>query len=374
MMEAQSVRHLVVRNPAKDVPGSPLAAFVGLVTDSRIYGFADGDQGFAELESPSATRASSMSAGSPSGVQRIQSLPSRMVSPSPLGMRSNAGNAKLDARDQYARNNMVNSTGSATAALTAEPISKFSVDSSTHAADMAPMRQSCPEVASEPRPIQSVASPAASGDVSHSLATKHSVPLSHRGSGISTESTSAAGEVARATSPTIRPLMGARSSQGAIRRNSSSVASLPAHDGNSSVMLANQPSFSPRQQHAPPARSRRHSCDGLWYHDGYPSSRQPSSRRSSMLLFGSSDNGELLSEPGFRANCEAFGKERIRVAAQLWEIDFDEIQLSKRIGEGSFGEVLLGQFRGTKVRAAAAAAVSHLWRLPNRGKRTRETG
>jgi serine/threonine protein kinase len=40
---------------------------------------------------------------------------------------------------------------------------------------------------------------------------------------------------------------------------------------------------------------------------------------------------------------------RYKTAASLWELDFDEIEIIRKIGEGSFGEVLLGNFRGTKV-------------------------
>jgi hypothetical protein len=43
------------------------------------------------------------------------------------------------------------------------------------------------------------------------------------------------------------------------------------------------------------------------------------------------------------------GLTRHKTAAALWELDIDEIETSKKIGEGSFGEVLLGSFRGTKV-------------------------
>ena len=41
---------------------------------------------------------------------------------------------------------------------------------------------------------------------------------------------------------------------------------------------------------------------------------------------------------------------RFRSVVSLWELDFDEVQMIKKIGEGSFGEVMLGNFRGTKVR------------------------
>jgi hypothetical protein len=43
---------------------------------------------------------------------------------------------------------------------------------------------------------------------------------------------------------------------------------------------------------------------------------------------------------------------RYKTAASLWELDFDEIEITRKIGEGSFGEVLLGNFRGTKVGGA----------------------
>lgn len=44
-----------------------------------------------------------------------------------------------------------------------------------------------------------------------------------------------------------------------------------------------------------------------------------------------------------------FSLDRYRAAAALWELDFSEIEITRRIGEGSFGEVFLGSFRGTKV-------------------------
>jgi CBS domain-containing protein len=43
---------------------------------------------------------------------------------------------------------------------------------------------------------------------------------------------------------------------------------------------------------------------------------------------------------------------RFRSVVSLWELDFNEIQMIKKIGEGSFGEVMLGNFRGTKVRGS----------------------
>jgi len=42
-------------------------------------------------------------------------------------------------------------------------------------------------------------------------------------------------------------------------------------------------------------------------------------------------------------------EDRYRAAAALWELDFNEIEVMRKIGEGSFGEVVLGSFRGTKV-------------------------
>ncbi|GIL75994.1 hypothetical protein Vretimale_5660 [Volvox reticuliferus] len=50
-----------------------------------------------------------------------------------------------------------------------------------------------------------------------------------------------------------------------------------------------------------------------------------------------------------RLNTEASLADRYRCAAALWELDFNEIEVTRRIGEGSFGEVLLANFRGTKV-------------------------
>ncbi|KAJ9510733.1 hypothetical protein QJQ45_027633, partial [Haematococcus lacustris] len=42
-------------------------------------------------------------------------------------------------------------------------------------------------------------------------------------------------------------------------------------------------------------------------------------------------------------------EERYRAAAALWELDFNEIEIIRNIGQGSFGDVVLGNFRGTKV-------------------------
>ncbi|GLI65445.1 hypothetical protein VaNZ11_008823 [Volvox africanus] len=50
-----------------------------------------------------------------------------------------------------------------------------------------------------------------------------------------------------------------------------------------------------------------------------------------------------------RLNTEASLADRYRCAAALWELDFNELEVTRRIGEGSFGEVLLANFRGTKV-------------------------
>ncbi|GAX75524.1 hypothetical protein CEUSTIGMA_g2967.t1 [Chlamydomonas eustigma] len=44
-------------------------------------------------------------------------------------------------------------------------------------------------------------------------------------------------------------------------------------------------------------------------------------------------------------------EERYRAAAALWELDFNELEIIRKIGEGSFGEVVLANFRGTKVAA-----------------------
>jgi hypothetical protein len=41
---------------------------------------------------------------------------------------------------------------------------------------------------------------------------------------------------------------------------------------------------------------------------------------------------------------------RYKSAAALWEVDMADLEMIKRIGEGSFGEVMLGTYRGTKVR------------------------
>ncbi|KAG1665785.1 hypothetical protein FOA52_002880 [Chlamydomonas sp. UWO 241] len=44
-------------------------------------------------------------------------------------------------------------------------------------------------------------------------------------------------------------------------------------------------------------------------------------------------------------------EDRFRTAASLWELDYDELDIIRKIGEGSFGEVMLAMFRGTKVAA-----------------------
>lgn len=48
---------------------------------------------------------------------------------------------------------------------------------------------------------------------------------------------------------------------------------------------------------------------------------------------------------------------RYKSAAALWEVDMSDLEMIKRIGEGSFGEVMLGTYRGTKVRDGAGAPV-----------------
>ncbi|WIA11994.1 hypothetical protein OEZ85_012075 [Tetradesmus obliquus] len=40
---------------------------------------------------------------------------------------------------------------------------------------------------------------------------------------------------------------------------------------------------------------------------------------------------------------------RYKTAAALWEVDMSEVEVIKRIGEGSFGEVMVASYRGTKV-------------------------
>lgn len=40
---------------------------------------------------------------------------------------------------------------------------------------------------------------------------------------------------------------------------------------------------------------------------------------------------------------------RYKHAASLWEVDIDDLEMLRRIGEGSFGEVMLATYRGTKV-------------------------
>ncbi|GLC33191.1 hypothetical protein PLESTB_000360900 [Pleodorina starrii] len=60
-------------------------------------------------------------------------------------------------------------------------------------------------------------------------------------------------------------------------------------------------------------------------------------------------SGCTASAVAMRLHAEASLAERYRCAAALWELDFTELEVTRRIGEGSFGEVLLANFRGTKV-------------------------
>jgi len=46
---------------------------------------------------------------------------------------------------------------------------------------------------------------------------------------------------------------------------------------------------------------------------------------------------------------------RYKHAAALWEVDMEDLEMLKRIGEGSFGEVMLANYRGTKVRATGGS-------------------
>jgi hypothetical protein len=64
----------------------------------------------------------------------------------------------------------------------------------------------------------------------------------------------------------------------------------------------------------------------------------------------------MSSHPSQPASEAAYSfSDKFSAAAALWELDFSEIELQRRIGEGSFGEVLLGSFRGTKVGGTCAS-------------------
>lgn len=58
---------------------------------------------------------------------------------------------------------------------------------------------------------------------------------------------------------------------------------------------------------------------------------------------------------------------RYRTAASLWEVDIAEMEMIKRIGEGSFGEVMLANYRGTKVRRGGLAAACKYHQRPAAG-------
>ena len=67
-------------------------------------------------------------------------------------------------------------------------------------------------------------------------------------------------------------------------------------------------------------------------------------QRSGSLGSGEAGNGSLISGAPDALL-------RYKTAASLWELDMDEMEMIKRIGEGSFGEVMVANYRGTKVGA-----------------------
>jgi len=94
--------------------------------------------------------------------------------------------------------------------------------------------------------------------------------------------------------------------------------------------------------------------------DAYASSASLSSRGSSLgspsprgaggaSVAGSGSGGAIRPTNSGEAPSDALT--RYRTAASLWEMDMDEVEVIRKIGEGSFGEVLLGNLRGTKVCA-----------------------
>jgi hypothetical protein len=98
--------------------------------------------------------------------------------------------------------------------------------------------------------------------------------------------------------------------------------------------------------------------------DKQQAQQQRMSAASSMASAGpasSSGAGAL-----FKEDSEGYGDapdtlQRLRTAAALWELDYEEIQPLRKIGEGSFGEVELGLFRGTKVSTCCFQARSWPW-------------
>jgi hypothetical protein len=86
-------------------------------------------------------------------------------------------------------------------------------------------------------------------------------------------------------------------------------------------------------------------------------------RSGSFALAGAASDGSNLGVlPDAAADAAVLGSTppdlpdalaRYKSAAALWEVDMDDIEMIKRIGEGSFGEVMLATYRGTKVGLAA---------------------
>jgi hypothetical protein len=50
---------------------------------------------------------------------------------------------------------------------------------------------------------------------------------------------------------------------------------------------------------------------------------------------------------------------RYKHAASLWEVDMNDLEMIKRIGEGSFGEVMVATYRGTKVSSCSRLTRLH---------------
>lgn len=88
------------------------------------------------------------------------------------------------------------------------------------------------------------------------------------------------------------------------------------------------------------------------------SSERPSSGNSSMigrateqeLAGGSISSTAAASDNGSVDVPAPDALQRYKTAAALWEVDMDEMEFLKKIGEGSFGEVMVASYRGTKVR------------------------
>eukprot|EP00775_Hariotina_reticulata_P012952 gene12952-13081_t len=84
-----------------------------------------------------------------------------------------------------------------------------------------------------------------------------------------------------------------------------------------------------------------------------------------LSLYHEGSDGPVLSEPDALL--------RYKTAASLWEVDIADMEMIRRIGEGSFGEVMLATFRGTKVAVKRLRALD-IDDLPMSGGFSRSRG